>query len=207
MRKHFMILIISVLIFGLTSRSGICAQEPIKIGVIDIKRVINTSKYGLEVMDQLQKKYEELQAKLEAKGKEVEALRDEIEKKSHLWSQEMRERKQAEYQRKLRELRTLQEDAQFEMQEYERKLLDPVFKELEIVIRNFVEREKFDLVMEKTQPGIYFASARIDISDKIVELFDKHYEELKAKRALETPKTRDTQREPQRQVTPVQQRR
>lgn len=56
-------------------------QEPVKIGMIDIKRVINTSKYGQEVMEKLQKKYEELQAKLEAKGKELEALKEEIEKK------------------------------------------------------------------------------------------------------------------------------
>lgn len=182
-----LLLLLAFLITLVFPLSSYTSQEPIKIAVIDIKRVINTSKYGQEVMDQLQKKYEELQAKLESKGKELEALREEIEKKGPIWSQEMREKKQSEYQRKLREFKTLQEDAQFEMQELERKLLDPVFKELEIVIRNFVEKEKYDLILEKTQPGIYFVSTRIDLSPVIVDLFNKHYDELKRKRTTTEP--------------------
>jgi len=179
MRKGLLIFMLCLGVFLFTSKLGFTqtASQGTKIGVIDIKRVINASKYGQEVMEKLQKKYEELQAKLEAKGKELEALKDEIEKKSQLWSQEVKEKKQAEYQKKLRELKTLQEDSQFEMQEYERKLLDPVFKELEVVIKNYVEGEKFDLILEKTQPGIYYASPRIDLSPVIVDLFNKHYDE------------------------------
>ncbi|MFN4132622.1 MAG: OmpH family outer membrane protein [Caldimicrobium sp.] len=171
--------------------------DSLKIGVIDIKRVINTSKYGQEVMEKLQKKYEELQAKIDERVKEIEGLKDEIEKKSSLWSQEMREKKQAEYQRKLRELRTLQEDAQFEMQEYERKLLDPIFKELETIIKSYVEKEKFDLIMEKTQPGIYYASPRIDLSPTIVDLFNKYYDEVKGKSPSKTQTKSESPKSPQ----------
>ncbi len=192
MRRTGLLLLVSI--FLLIQISVVRAQtnpqgtQGIKIGVIDIKRVINTSKYGQEVMEQLQKKYEELQAKLDAKNKELEALREEIEKKGQLWSQELREKKQSEYQKKLRELKALQEDAQFEIQEYERKLLDPVFKELEIVIKEYVEKEKFDLIFEKTQPGIYYASPRIDLSPVIVDLFNKQYEAKKGVKTESTPK-------------------
>lgn len=153
----------------------------IKIGVIDIKRIINNSKYGQEVMEQLQKKYNELSSKLEAKAKEVELLREEIEKKGSLWSQEVREKKQNEYQKLLRELRSLQEDSQYEMQEYEKKMLDPVFKELEIVLKDFVQKEKYDLIFEKNQPGIYYSSSQIDLSAKIIELFDNYYLQKRTK--------------------------
>lgn len=190
MSKGFLLcMVIFILFVGIAQAQP--TQEPLKIGVIDIKRVINTSKYGQEVMDQLQKKYEELQAKLEAKGKELEALKEEIEKKGQLWSQELREKKQSEYQKKLRELKAMQEDAQFEMQELERKLLDPVFKELETVIKNFVEKEKYDLILEKTQPGIYYASPRIDLSPQVVDLFNKHYEESKGKKTGEAAKPKE----------------
>ncbi len=174
----FLVLFVLFITFQLRAETS---SVSIKIGVIDIKRVINNSKYGQEVMEQLQKKYSELSTKLEAKAKEVEALREEIEKKSTLWSQEMREKKQNEYQRMLRELRTLQEDSQYEMQEYEKKMLDPVFKELENVLKDFVQREKYDLILEKNQPGIYYASSQIDLSAKIVELFDSYYLQKKVK--------------------------
>lgn len=191
LKKTFSIFLSFILLIFF-SKITLAQTQGLKIGVIDIKRVINVSKYGQEVMEKLQKKYEELQAKLEEKGKEVEALRDEIEKKSQLWSQEVREKKQAEYQKKLRELKALQEDAQFEMQEYERKLLDPVFKELEVVIKEYVENEKFDLILEKTQPGIYYASPRIDLSPIIIDLFNKHYEEKVSKQAPKQSQTPST---------------
>lgn len=179
-------------------------QEPLKIGIIDIKRVLNTSKYGQEVMEKLQKKYEELQAKIEAKGKELEALKDEIEKKSQLWSADVREKKQSEYQKKLRELKTFQEDAQFEMQEYEKKLLDPIFKELEDIIKRYVEKEKYDLIMERGQPGIYYASPRVDISPVIVDLFNKHYDETREKGTSPAPKSETPKsKEPAKTGTPA----
>lgn len=195
MRKFDLILVVSFfLLFQFSNAVAQTNFQDIKIGVIDIKRVINTSKYGQEIMEELQKKYDELRAKLDAKTKELDDLREEIEKKGQLWSQEVREKKQSEYQKKLRELKTLQEDAQFEMQEYERKLLDPVFKELEVVIKDYVEKEKFDLILEKTQPGIYFASQRIDLSPTIVDLFNKHYEEKKRVKTESAPKKEETKK-------------
>jgi len=175
-------LCVFTLLFTLFEIGVAFAQSDLKIAVIDIKRVVNTSKYGQDVMEKLQKKYEELQAKLDAKAKELDALKEEIEKKGSLWSQEVRERKQQEFQKKLREFRTMQEDAQLEMQELEKKLLDPVFKELEQIIRDYVQKEKIDLILEKNQPGIYYASPRIDLSAKLVELFDNYYETIKWKK-------------------------
>ncbi|MEZ0344310.1 MAG: OmpH family outer membrane protein, partial [Caldimicrobium sp.] len=95
MRKSGLLLVVSLfLLFQISMAVAQTNTQGVKIGVIDIKRVINVSKYGQEVMEKLQKKYEELQAKLEAKTKELEALKDEIEKKGQLWSQEVREKKQ-----------------------------------------------------------------------------------------------------------------
>jgi outer membrane protein len=65
------------------------------------------------------------------------------------------------------------------MKEYEKKMLDPVFKELEKVIDKFVSTEKYDLILEKNQPGIYYASPEIDITQKIIKLFDEHYATIK----------------------------
>lgn len=191
-RKNLFFILFMILFIPLGYVYAQTTGDALKIGVIDIKRVINTSKYGQEVMEKLQKKYEELQAKIDERVKEIEGLREEIEKKSSLWSQEMREKKQAEYQKKLRELKTLQEDAQFEMQEYERKLLDPIFKELETVIKSFVEKEKYDLIMEKAQPGIYYASPKIDLSATIVDLFNKYYDETKGQSTSQTQPKKET---------------
>lgn len=160
---------------------SVYAEVPknIKIVVIDIRKVVNKSKYGEEVMSKLKEKYDELSLKIQAKSKELEVLKEELEKKGALLTPEAREKKQSEYQRLLRELKSLQEDAQYEMQEYERKLLDPVFKDLEIVLKEVAQKEGIDLVLEKNQPGIYYMSPSIDFTDKLIERFDAYYEKIK----------------------------
>ncbi len=149
--------------------------QNLKIGVIDIKKVVNESKYGQEVMKKLQERYNELSKKLQAKAKELDALKKEIETKSSLWSREVREKKQREYEKKLREFRALQEDSQYEMQELQKKLLNPVFDELEKIVKEFIKKEGYDLVFEKNQPGLYYASSKIDLTEKIIKLFDEYY--------------------------------
>ncbi|KUJ97348.1 MAG: Outer membrane chaperone Skp (OmpH), partial [Thermodesulfobacterium sp. 37_54] len=117
--KRFFISMFLVFFLGLGFFNEAKAEPSLKIGVIDIKKVINKSKYGEEIIQKLQKKYEELTLKVQAKAKELDAIKEELEKKGALLSQEAREKKQAEYQKLLREFKSLQEDAQYEMQEYE----------------------------------------------------------------------------------------
>jgi len=154
-------------------------SKNVKVVVIDIRKVVNKSKYGEEVMAKLKEKYDELSLKIQAKSKELEALKDELEKKGAMLSPEAREKKQSEYQKLLRELKSLQEDAQYEMQEYERQLLDPVFRDLEIVLKEVAQKEGIDLVLEKNQPGIYYISPYIDYTDKLIERFNAYYEAMK----------------------------
>jgi outer membrane protein len=172
-------LLIMILFLGLIKYGYAQSVNTLRIGVIDSQKVINTSKYGQEVKAQLQQKYDELSAKIQKKAEEVQALKDEIEKKGSLWSQEVKEKKQSEYQKLLRELKSMQEDAQYEMKEYEKKILDPFNKELDEVIKKFANTEKYDLILEKNFPGIYYTSPEIDITQKIIKLFDDHYVTIK----------------------------
>ena len=180
--KRFFISMFLVFFLGFGFFNEAKAEPSLKIGVIDIKKVINKSKYGEEIIQKLQKKYEELSLKVQAKAKELDTIKEELEKKGALLSQEAREKKQAEYQKLLRELKSLQEDAQYEMQEYEKQLLDPVFKELEGVLKEFVQKEGIDLVLEKNQPGIYYVAPKVDYTDKLIDKFNAYYETKKTKK-------------------------
>jgi outer membrane protein len=150
-------------------------NQGIKIGVIDLKKIVKQSLYGKSVMEKLQQKYESLSKKIREKFKELEKLKNEIETKSSLWSESVRQEKQRFYQKKLRDLKALQEDSQYEMKNLEKKLLEPVFAELEKVIKDFVKRKHYDLILEKNQPGLYYASPKVDLTSKIIKLFDEYY--------------------------------
>ncbi len=181
MLKKLSFFVLTSLIFFSFIISFTCKSyaENLKIGVIDLKKIIHESKYGQEIMKKLQKKYDKLSEKIEKKSQEVQKLKEEIEKKGSLWSKKVKKEKEKKLQQMMAELRALQAEAQYEMQQEERKLLEPVLKKLEVVLKKFVKKEKYDLILEKNQPGIYYASDRIDITSKIIKLFDEYFSKEK----------------------------
>jgi len=160
--------------------SSFVYAQNMKIGVIDIKEVVKNCKYGQVIMQQLNQKYEELKTKLQQKVEKLEELKQEIQNKSALWSKEVKAKKQKEYKELLQEVRQLQQDSEVEMQAYQQKLLQPLFNKLEKVITNYAKEHGYDLILEKKQPGLYYVSSRIDITNDIINILDSMYEENKS---------------------------
>ncbi|QJA06460.1 OmpH family outer membrane protein [Thermosulfurimonas marina] len=169
MRRGFFLL----LVLGLLLGTSVKAAE-LKIAVIDLQKVVRSSKAGQEAMQKLQARLEKWKAKLEAKQKEIKAFQEEMQKKAPLLSEEARAEKQREYQKMLREFRAMQEDAQFEMKEEEKKALQPIFKDLEKVLKELAQKEGYDLILEKNMPGVYWASPKIDISEHVIQLYNQY---------------------------------
>ncbi|OAQ20375.1 OmpH family outer membrane protein [Thermosulfurimonas dismutans] len=165
-------LLLFFIIFSLSF--GTALAENLKIGVIDLQKVVRSSKAGQEAMTQLQAKFEKLKKQLEAKQKEIAAFKAEFEKKAPLLSEEARAEKQREYQKMIREFRAQQEDAQYEMKEAEKKALQPIFKDLEKVIKEMAQKEGYDLIIEKNMPGVYWVSPGVEITQHVIELYDQY---------------------------------
>jgi len=173
MKKWLLFLVVLVLVvLGLSF--GTARAESLKIGVIDLQKVVRSSKAGQEAMKKLQVKFEKLQKQLEAKRKEIEAFKAEFEKKAPLLSEEARAEKQREYQKLVREFRAQQEDARFEMKEEQKKALKPIFNDLEKVIKDMAQKEGYDLIIEKNMPGVYWVSPKVDISQHVINLYDQY---------------------------------
>ncbi|NPA40144.1 MAG: OmpH family outer membrane protein [Thermodesulfobacteria bacterium] len=168
-----LILFFSFLSFGVSF-----AQET-KIGVIDVKEIVNECKYGQQIMQKLQNRYDELRAKLQKMVKKLQDLKKEIDTKSSLWSKDVKEKKQKEYEDLLKKIKQLQQESEIQMQEYQQKLLQPLFKKLEKVLKDYAEKNGYDLIIEKKQPGIYYVSNKIDLTSEMIKLLDEMYEKEK----------------------------
>ncbi len=155
------------------SLSNLYASE-LKIGVIDLQAVVRKSEAGQEALKKLQEKFNVLKEKLQAQEQKLRKFKQDLEKKAPLLSEEARREKEREYQKMLREYQAAREDAQFEMKQEEEKALKPIMKDLEQVVKNLAEKEGYDLILEKRMPGLYWASEKVDITDKVVELYNKY---------------------------------
>ncbi len=159
--------------------SNLTMAKELKIGVVDLQQVVRSSEAGKEALTRLQKKFDTLRQQLQAKEEELKKFKEDIEKKAPLLSIEARQEKERLYQKMLREYQAQREDAQYEMRQAEQKALKPILKDLEQVVKKMAEKEKYDLIIEKNMPGVYWASPSIDLTDHIVELYNQYQKNKK----------------------------
>lgn len=153
---------------------SISAAQELKVATLSIQDVIDNSKVGKEARKVLEAKKSELQPKFEAEQKVLQDQAAEIEKKSSVWSEEVRAEKERDYQKNMREYQLRVEDASYEMKQLEKKVLDPIFKELQTVISDVGEKEGLSIIFEKARSnGLLFADKSLDMSDVIVKELDK----------------------------------
>ncbi|WP_456432859.1 OmpH family outer membrane protein [Thermosulfuriphilus sp.] len=156
------------------------AQTAQKIAVIQMQKVVKESKAGQSALKKLNQKFATLQKELKAKEEELKRFKNDLEKKAPLLSPEARQEKERQYQKMLREYKAKREDAEFEIRQAEQKALEPIMKDLRGIVFDYAQKEGFDLIVEKNMPGVYFASDKIDITRKIIELYDQKFEKGEA---------------------------
>lgn len=167
----FLVVAIWVGVVSLTSPAVSMAESINKVATVNIQEVLLGSAAGQEVKKVLEEKVEELQGSFQKEQEEVETLRSEIEKKSSVWSQEVREEKEREYQKRVREVQLKTEDAQFELQQMEKQLMTPVLNELQKVIKELGEKNGYSLIMD-SRAGLLYVDKALDISELVKKELD-----------------------------------
>lgn len=170
--RGFSVLSILVLIAGafFFSPNAIAADNK-QIVTVNIQEVLLGSASGQAVKKVLEDKVAEFQTKFQGEQEAVEALRAEIEKKSSVWSQQVKEEKERDYQKKVRELQLKSEDAQFELQQLEKQVMEPVLKELQKVIAEMGEKNGYGMILD-SRAGLLYVDKALDISELVKKELD-----------------------------------
>lgn len=168
--KHFfaVLFVVAVLLTPLAARS----QSAINVAYIDLQKVMLESEPGKQIRGSLTKEAERLKSSLDGKQAELQRLKDAVEKQGATITPEARGQKEKEYQAKLKDYQRLYNDYQTELQQKDMEFTQKVLKQVEEVVRSLGEKEKYTLILEKSQAGILFAQPSIDITSKVITLFN-----------------------------------
>lgn len=141
------------------------AADPIKIGVVNLERVLREAVPAIKAQKKLEKEFAAREQELQKVGKQIKDLQTTLEKESVTMSESERRAKEQElarlnldFQRMQREYR---EDANLRRNEE----LAFVFERANKVVQEIATAEKFDLIL---QDAVYI-SPRIDITDKVIK--------------------------------------
>ncbi len=160
----------AIFLTGLIARADVA---PTKIGYVDMQKAIQSTETGKKAKKELEKEFNEKKKELTEKEKDLKKLSEDLEKKSMVLSDEVKQKKQMEFQEEMLKYRELVGKSQQNIQERERNLTQPILEKLRDIIGDIGQKEGYTVILEKTENSVLWAPKSIDLTDRVVTTFDK----------------------------------
>jgi outer membrane protein len=159
---------------GILGTTGLSAGQDnaLKIGFVDVQKVLNESTRGKEAKGKLEKERDAKQQDIRAREEEIKKLEADFQKQASVLSEVARKERQETITRKIRDLRRLFEDFNRDLQKRETELLNEILREIRRVIVAYGKEHQYTLILE-AQSGIIYASQGADLTDEILADFNK----------------------------------
>jgi outer membrane protein len=164
-----LVAVIGIVLFGIL---GSALAADLKVAYVDIQKAVNESNAGKDAKKVITKEVEKFQRQIADKQKELQTLKDSLEKQAPMLTPDARATREKEYQNKLREFQRWGEDTQNEINqkrvEMERNISIALLK----VIQKVGAEEGYTLILEKNENIVLFVSKTIDITDRVIKVYD-----------------------------------
>ena len=146
---------------------------PVKIGYIDMQKAIQTTDSGKKAKKELETEFNSKKKELQEKEKDLKKMSEDLEKKNMVLSDEVKQKKQMEFQEEMIKYRDLVGKSQAAIQERERSLTAPILEKLRAIIGDIGEKEKYTVILEKQENSVLWAPKRIDLTERVIAEFNK----------------------------------
>lgn len=160
-------LVVGMLVLSCTASY---AQDKIKIGFVDIQRVISESQAGKNARDRFQAQVKKAEADISKERQDLDRLKIDLEKKGPLLKEEERRNMEADFQKRSVTLQRRMSDYQQELQLKNNEMMSDILKDLEKIVNEVGKADKFTLILERSQ--ILYSDQGIDITSKVIETYN-----------------------------------
>ena len=169
LRIFSLVTLFTVCLIGVTP--GIAAD--LKVGIIDMQRIVEKSEPGQKAMEELKNELTEMKSKLDSKKAELEELNQAIQKQSVMLSQEAKSDKQLEFKRKIRDFQDLRKSYQKKAQSKEQELSGPIVQKLAEIIDSYGEKHNYSFIIDKRNSGLVYGDDALEITEEIMVELNK----------------------------------
>jgi len=150
-----------------------------KIAIVDTQKVLDKSLLGKKMKNELEKIRANYAADLEAKGKEIQKLQNEVkilsssEKTSSVANKEELDKKTRMLKIKIYDIKQLDEKYGKDFRKEETKKFKYTIKIIQEIMDEIGKKEGYLLI--KNERGVVYFPEDIDITDKVIKLLDSRY--------------------------------
>jgi outer membrane protein len=162
-------LVIGIILLGWL---GSVWAADLRIAYIDIQRAINECHAGKEAKKVITKELEKVQRSNADKQKELQAMKETLDKQAPMLTPDARAVKEKDFQGKVRDYQRWVDDSQNEMNQKRIEMERNISNALVKVIQKLGADEGYTLILEKNENIVLFVSKAIDITDRAIKAFD-----------------------------------
>jgi outer membrane protein len=168
--KRFGMVIGIVLLIG--GWLGPAWSAELRLGCVDIQKAVNECNAGREAKKVIAKELEKFQRVYGEKQKELQVMKESLEKQALMLNPDVRVAKEKEFQAKGREFQRWVEDTQNDIKQRGAEMERNISRGLQKVIQKVGMDEGYTFILEKNENIVLFSSNAIDITDKVIKLYD-----------------------------------
>jgi len=146
-----------------------------RVGIIQLENAIATTKDGQKAAADLEAKYAPKRKALSEKQSELQELQTQYRNGANTMSDEARTKLARDIDRKGKVLQRQMDDDQAEFEEDKRRFLQGIANRIQGVIDKYAAERGYTLILDVSSPQtpVLFASNGIDVTNEIVDLYDK----------------------------------
>lgn len=178
-----------VVVAGLSLAGQAHAQKGLKVAVVDLQAVLDSSHKGKAAKDRLRELGLKLQEEIKSKRKfkeererELQKLREDIRSKGLVLNPQAQEEQEESFRKKVRELKrfiddtnNFIEDATAEFREREMRETRRLLREIRDVVQTMGKEGHYHLVLEGNAGAavVLYFDGTIDLTEKVVARYNK----------------------------------
>jgi len=164
--------LVSLLTLALPLALAPVAAQATDIGYVDMQQVIEKSKVGAKVQEQLRKDFEPKAKPIGAEEQSIREAQKSLAKEAALMSKDQVEKRQAEIKKRIEAFEKAAAPFQQELlkaqKERGREVLEPAQKAVDVVAK----QKKLGMIVERSQAGVVYLDKSLDITDEVIKQMD-----------------------------------
>ena len=164
-KKNVFGLLIIVIFLGMMAAVNVSAQ--LKLGYIDIQRVLVTDQESIDAQEQWDAEYQAVIQELQRMEEELTVDLEALNQQSLLLSEEKRQEREQALNNRYLEMQQYQQDKDQELGERQTELMQPIYNKINAAIRVIRDRGGYDFIFDTAY--LLDAQDAYDLTDELLE--------------------------------------
>lgn len=159
-----------VAMIGVVAGNALAQSETMKIGFVDLQRVIDSSEQGKAAQDDVKKKSDELTEQAKKMEDEYNKMKADFDNQQAMLTPEAKNQKRDELAKFERDYTRFVQDSRNELRQVEQRSLKQLLEDVGKIVVEYGKNNNFTLILEAG--NILYGADQIEITEDIIKLYN-----------------------------------